>query len=207
MCARVDQRPFVVPGAWRKAFGVNAPEGFQPARSVFPLEAIAAVRVNPDTAARESQIFSWGLNPVWSKDVKFGRRTYNARGETVESLASFKHAFKRRRCIVPAEAFYEWNAKKELYRITRKAGMFAFAGLWEMNKNLNILSCTVITSPPNKLIEQIGHDRSPVILGEEQFEAWLDPALQEVDLLKSFLDPYPGKDLVIEMVQATQKAV
>jgi putative SOS response-associated peptidase YedK len=202
MCAQITQRPRVTPQAWKKVFQVDAPLDFNPERNIFPLEPIAAIRTSPVHGGRESLVFNWGLNPAWSRDPRFGRHTYNARSETVAEKPSFKQAFRKRRCLVPADSFYEWSPEKRLFRISRVGGgQFAFAGLWEWNASLKLLTCTVLTSAPNPLIAAVGHDRTPVILEPGQFEPWLDPRLDEPEVLKTFLEPYQGTDLEIERVE------
>jgi putative SOS response-associated peptidase YedK len=121
----------------------------------------------------------------------------NARAETVDEKASFKHALKKRRCLILADGFYEWKLegnKKVPYRFTLKNEQpFAFAGLWEKwDKNGEpMYTCTIITTKANELIQNV-HDRMPVILPKEAEDIWLDPTIQDHEFLKSLLKPYPA---------------
>ncbi|MGY4689366.1 SOS response-associated peptidase [Salibacterium sp. K-3] len=130
----------------------------------------------------------WGLIPFWAKDKKIGYKMINARAETVAEKGSFKHAFKKRRCIIPADSFYEWqkvDGKKQPYRIHLKnQELFGFAGLWEKWKDKNdedIFSCTIITTQANEFMSEI-HDRMPVILPKEHQQQWMTPANDPEDV-------------------------
>jgi putative SOS response-associated peptidase YedK len=140
------------------------------------------------------------LIPSWSKDDKIAQHTFNARGETVADKPSFRAAFKRRRCIVPASAFFEWRAipgekKKQKLRFTSpEEHPLALAGLWEHWKRPEtgemVETYTVITTEANAFMAPI-HDRMPVILGERDWDAWLDPDTGNPLLLQSMLAPCP----------------
>ena len=136
----------------------------------------------------------WGLVPFWADDPKIGFKTITARVESVTTAPAFREAFKRRRCLVVADGFYEWkklDAKtKQPYRITLKNGeAFRFAGLWEYWKKGEqpIVSCTIVTGPPNELAATI-HDRMPVILPPEHYESWLSGSAG-----KKILQPFPAE--------------
>lgn len=142
------------------------------------------------------QPFRWGLIPFWAKDEKIGFRMINARKETVASKPAFKNAFKKRRCLVPFDGFYEWKRKgkeKIPYRISCKnTEIFSIAGLWEKWKKADgtlIYSFTLLTQDPNAVIAEI-HDRMPAILLPEQEKDWINPALSDEDAL-SLLNPIP----------------
>lgn len=147
----------------------------------------------------------WGLIPSWAKDDKIAQHTFNARGETVAEKPSFRAAFKRRRCLVPASAFFEWQAvpgekKKRKWRFARADGKpLALAGLWERWQHPEsadpVDSFTVITTTANAVLVPI-HDRMPVILGPDDWAAWLDPAANNPLLLESMLQPCPDEWLV-----------
>ncbi len=144
----------------------------------------------------------WGLVPFWAKDAKMGLSTINAKAETVETAPAFREALKHRRCLVPADAFYEWqklDAKnKQPFAIALQSGKpYAFAGLWERWRDPvtgePLLTFTVITTDPNELIESM-HDRMPVIIEERNYERWLDTSDKErlpLDLLR----PYPAEQM------------
>jgi putative SOS response-associated peptidase YedK len=139
----------------------------------------------------------WGLVPYWAKDPRIGLRTINAKAETITAGPAFREAFKYRRCLVPADAFYEWQKidarTKQPFAIAMKDRQpYAFAGLWEKWKDrradFDMLTFTVITTDPNELVEPM-HDRMPVIVPEREYGRWLDVSNTQqlpVDLLRPF---------------------
>jgi len=141
-------------------------------------------------------LYRWGLVPHWAKDIKIGYKMINARAETITEKPSFKNAFKKRRCLVLADGFYEWQKNKDgkiPHRIMLKdKSPFGFAGLWESWKDdqgKELRSFTIITTESNALVKNF-HDRMPVILSPEQKNDWLDFDLQQEKLIK-MLKPYP----------------
>lgn len=144
----------------------------------------------------------WGLIPSWSKDDAIAKHTFNARGETVAEKPSFRTAFKRRRCVVPATAFFEWRVvpgekRKQKLRFSDPAGNpLALAGLWESwqqpGADAVIQTYTIITTTANGLMAPI-HDRMPVVLGETDWDTWLDPEVNNPVLLQSMLQPCPDE--------------
>lgn len=143
--------------------------------------------------------YKWGLIPSWSKDPAVGTRLINARAETVDTKPSFKQALLQRRCLIPADGFYEWKKagrRKIPYRFTLKdGGLFAFAGLWDRWVGPDgqvVNTCTIITTAANPLVEPL-HSRMPVILAKEEEGLWLEESLTHVPLLKSLLKPYPAE--------------
>ncbi len=194
------------------AFGV-APETLTtmppsvPRYNVAPTQPITAIRLNPTSKKRELTFFQWGLVPSWAKDVKMGSRMINARGETVADKPSFRTAFKRRRCIIPADGFYEWqkldNHKQPMYIHPTNNTLFALAGLWEMWRSPDgdsIQSCTIITTAPNELMAPI-HNRMPVILEPEDFDMWLDPGDRPEQGLH-LIRPFPSEKMAAYPVSA-----
>jgi putative SOS response-associated peptidase YedK len=145
---------------------------------------------------RKLEILHWGLIPSWARDPAIGNKMINARAETVPKKPSFRSAFKKRRCLVLADGFYEWQKTddgKQPYHIKMQDDSpFAFAGLWETWKNgEEIRSCTIITTDANDLMSEI-HHRMPVILHPEDYAMWLDPDFDEKEPLTSLLKPYPA---------------
>lgn len=140
--------------------------------NIAPSQDVAAVRLNREGKKRELAMLHWGLVPFWAKDPKIGYRTINARAETLATKPSFRNAFKKRRCLIVADGFYEWqktNGKKQPFLIHMKDDRpFAFAGLWEHWKGDDevIESCTIIVTEANDLMKPI-HDRMPVILSPD----------------------------------------
>ena len=168
----------------------------QPNYNVAPTQEVPAVVAGNGGGERRLEMLRWGLIPSWADDPGIGARMINARSETVAEKPSFRPAFKERRCLIPADGFYEWqktNGGKQPHYIRMKNGRpFAFAGLWESWKGdgNEIRSCTILTTNPNDIAGEI-HNRMPVILPPEGYEVWLDPDVRETDQLLSLLAPYP----------------
>jgi putative SOS response-associated peptidase YedK len=170
---------------------------FIPSYNVAPQTFQPIIRLNRDTGEREIVMMRWGLIPYWSKNAKIGYSTINAKAETVATAPAFREALKHRRCLVPADAFYEWqkiDAKtKQPFAIGMKDGSpYAFAGLWERWRDPAtrepLETFTVITTDPNELLQPL-HDRMPVILEPKDYDRWLqpgDPTHPPVDLLRAF---------------------
>lgn len=143
----------------------------------------------------------WGLIPSWAKDEKIGYKMINARAETAAEKPSFRSAFKKKRCLIPATAFYEWKKgqteKTPMLIHLASDELFAFAGLWESWKSPDgemIHSCTILTTQPNALMAEI-HDRMPVILSKEAESVWLDPGIQDPEVLQELIRPYNAEEL------------
>jgi len=142
-------------------------------------------------------VFRWGLIPSWAKDSTISNKLINARAETIDTKPSFKYSLKTKRCLIPADGFYEWKKEGKIrrpYRIILKNGdLFAFAGLWDTwvsSSGEIINSCTIITTPSNSFLRPF-HDRMPVILSPEQEKGWCDCNFQDVAQLKAMLKPCP----------------
>jgi putative SOS response-associated peptidase YedK len=151
----------------------------------------------------------WGLIPSWAKDPKIGNKLINARAETLAEKPSFRNAFKRRRCLVIADGFYEWQKlekRKQPYYIKMQNGKpFAFAGLWESwqaSPKEAIVSCTIVTTAANSLMKPI-HDRMPVILSLDECDRWLDSSVSEPQVLQSLLKPYNSEAMQAIPVSST----
>lgn len=165
-----------------------------PRYNIAPTQEIPAI-IN--SSGNQLQMLRWGLIPRWAREISIGTKMINARGETLREKPSFRDSLQRRRCLIPADGFYEWQrqgAAKLPYRITLKTGeLFGFAGLWDSWKSPAgevINSCTIITTFPNELLEPI-HDRMPVILPTAAEQIWLDPSITDSLLLGHLLKPYP----------------
>jgi putative SOS response-associated peptidase YedK len=181
-------------------FGISGPPpDLPPSYNVAPTQNIATIVESDDT--RRLELMRWGLIPSWADDPEIGSRMINARSETVAEKPSFRAAFKKRRCLVPADGFYEWrklDGGKQPHHIRVRDGRpFAFAGLWEVwrpEDGPEVRSCTILTTEANELISPI-HGRMPVILPPESYELWLDPGVEERDPLTDLLRPYPAEDM------------
>ena len=169
--------------------------------NIAPSEALATVRVPEGKAQRELTFLRWGLIPPWADDPAIGNRMINARAETAATSPAFRGAFRRRRCLVPADGFYEWQRvgrRKQPYYIHMRDGSpFAFAGLWEHWKGPEgqvVESCTLITTEPSDLVRQV-HDRMPVILAPRDYDLWLDPEVRDAEQLRALLHAYPAEQM------------
>jgi len=176
----------------------------KPRYNITPSSSVLIVRHDENTG-RAADLYRWGLIPGWAKDPAIGNKLANARGETVAEKPSFRSAFKRWRCLIPASGFYEWKAvagrKQPYYIHPAGAELFAFAGLTERWNGPDgpVHTCAIITTGANELMRGI-HDRMPVILAPEDHAAWLDPGNQATDTLKALLKPCPAGMLAVHPV-------
>lgn len=189
--------------ALRRLFRYSGPaRNLRPRYNIAPGQDVPAVR--PDgRGGRELVMLRWGLVPSWAKDSATGNRLINARAETVATRPAFRAAFARRRCLIPASAFYEWRAAARPAKNTgrqpwavalRGRATFAFAGLWERWKSGAgdaLESCAIIVTDANERLRGI-HDRMPVILAPEEYQAWLDAVGTAPAMAARLLDPYPA---------------
>ena len=161
-------------------FGVTGTPEIKPRFNIAPTQSIAAVRVGAENS-RELALLRWGLVPFWAKDPSIGNRMINARAETVAEKPSFRAAYRRRRCLILADGFYEWRKEGDVktpYYISLASGEpFAFAGLWEnwhaKDSDESLQSAAIITTAANDFMSQI-HQRMPVVLEKAPAERWLD---------------------------------
>lgn len=176
----------------------NLPEipSMRPRYNIAPTQPVAAVRMARETVNREMVLLRWGLIPFWAKDPGIGARMINARSETAAEKPSFRAAFRRRRCLVLADGFYEWqkveSGKQPHYVRMANGRPFAFAGLWEHWKGPDesvIQSCTLLTTEPNELLRPV-HNRMPVILDARDYDLWLDLEVQDVEKVQPLLRPF-----------------
>jgi putative SOS response-associated peptidase YedK len=180
-----------------------SPVEWTPRYNVAPGQTIAAVVRNTahqDTERRVRRLLPlrWGLIPAWAKDAKIGYKSINARAESAADRPAFREAMRRRRCLIPADGFYEWKRagkEKVPYCFTlADDAVFGFAGLWERWRSPQgeaVESCTILTTEANVLVRDV-HDRMPVILEPDAYDLWLDPGLSRVPELKPLLKPYAG---------------
>jgi putative SOS response-associated peptidase YedK len=170
--------------------------------NVAPTQSVPAVREKAEGKGRELVMLKWGLIPGWAKDPAIGYRMINARADTVSQKPSYRSAFRRRRCLLAADGFYEWQKTNEKKKQPFFIGMkdespFAFAGMWEHWVNPEgepVESCAIITTDANELVKEI-HDRMPVILPRKNYQVWLDPEVQDTEKLQKLLVQYPAKEM------------
>jgi putative SOS response-associated peptidase YedK len=202
MCGRFAQRkPSKVIA---KTFNVEVPE-LEPRFNLAPTQDVLVVRENSD--GREAVLLKWGLIPSWARDPSKGVGLFNARCETVAEKPSFRDSFRRRRCLIPADGFYEWrragSAKRPYFFEMRDESPFAFAGLWERweREGEAIETCAILTTTANETVAPI-HDRMPVILDSEDSALWLDEDLRTLSQKKGLLRPYPASAMISRPVSA-----
>jgi len=184
--------------ALREAFRFSGPPiNLAPRYNAAPTQDLPIVRLSADGSERQLAVLRWGLVPSWATDPAIGNRLINARAETVAEKPSFRSAFRSRRCLVPADGFYEWRkigGHKQPYRICRPDGApFAFAGLWERwasEQATPLETFTILTTEATAELSPI-HGRMPVILPTASYDAWLNPNMRRADLT-ALLTPYPG---------------
>ncbi len=185
-----------------KQFQLQDPPLFTTRYNIAPSQSVAAIRINPDSSTRACVMLRWGLIPSWAKDPKIGTQCINAKAETVAEKPAFRAAFKKRRCLVIADGFYEWQRqgtrKQPMWIGLKTKKPFAFAGLWEHWQPIEgaaLETCTIITTEANDFMQLI-HTRMPVILPPSSYDHWLDPGFADVAALNSFLRPCPSEDLM-----------
>jgi putative SOS response-associated peptidase YedK len=184
-----------------RQFNLSAQEEWQlPLRyNIAPTQDVAVI-VETE-AGRKLEMMRWGLIPSWSKDPKSGPPLFNARSETAAEKPAFRSAMRHRRCLIPADGFYEWKkeGKQKLPFYIRRPDEqpLAFAGLWEQWHDTR--SCTILTTSANELMKPL-HDRMPVILSANDYDVWLDRELSDPDKLSYLFDPLPSDELTANPV-------
>jgi putative SOS response-associated peptidase YedK len=182
--------------------------------NIAPTDEVATIRQDRHGPKRIFAKMRWGLIPYWAKDKSFGAKAINAVSETAAEKPAFKESMKKRRCLVPADGFYEWKKigpkKKQPFNIGMKDdGLFAFAGLWDRWKDSDgkvIESCTILTTEANPLLKDI-HDRMPVIIEKDDYDLWLDPGMPDPAKLTDLLKPFDSHKMRVYPVSATVSSV
>ena len=171
-------------------------EDWNPRYNIAPTQLVPVIRQNPKEPIRELSLLRWGLIPSWANDSSGAARMINARSETVGSKPAFRDALKFRRCLIPADGFYEWErvgkTKQPYCFEVGGAELFAFAGMWDRWKDPSrnwVKTCTILTTTPNAVTSAI-HDRMPVILDPDSYDLWLDPGMQDASEASEMLKPY-----------------
>lgn len=178
-------------------FEAPDPDPLRPRYNIAPTQSVAVIRLNQSGAHRELAMMHWGLIPSWADSPSIGNRLINARSESAGDRPAFRGAFRKRRCLIPADGFYEWmktERGKQPYYIHRTDGRpFAFAGLWECwradQETEPVESCTILTTPANAVVAPI-HNRMPAMLEKSDFARWLDPGDDDPSTLHELLRPF-----------------
>jgi putative SOS response-associated peptidase YedK len=209
MCGRYElhSNPAVI----ALQFGLAHPPDVHPRYNIAPMTDVPVVRVNA-RGERELVRMRWGLVPRWAKDPAIGNKMINARGETIAEKPSFRTAYRRHRCLLPANGFYEWQTlpgigtpdhprKQPMHIGMKDDAPFGFAGLaerWLSPEGEVLDTCTIVTTDANPLLRTV-HDRMPVIIAPEQYGRWLDPAHADV---ADLVAPYPAEAMTYYPVSA-----
>jgi putative SOS response-associated peptidase YedK len=203
MCGRFVQ--YSHPEVYASQFNLDTLCEASPRYNVAPTQSVLAIRRGDEDKLALVRL-RWGLLPAWSKGPDSRYSMINARAETVDTKPAYRNAFKHRRCLIPAEGFYEWKAGKDGKTpfLIRKENdePFAMAGLWERwhgGERKTIESCSIIVTDANGLVKEI-HDRMPVILGPEDYTAWLDPDNRDADALRALLKPVDPAQWTMHLV-------
>lgn len=211
MCGRYELHSH--PAAIALAFGLAHPPDVHARYNIAPSTDVPIVRVNAE-GQRELVRMRWGLVPRWAKDPGIGARMINARGETLADKPSFRTAYRRHRCLLPANGFYEWMtvgsgeaARKEPQHVGMADGsLFGFGGLYErwLSADGDVLdTCTIVTTEANALLKPV-HDRMPMIVAPQDYARWLDPANADV---ADLITPYPSGAMAYYPVSARVNSV
>jgi putative SOS response-associated peptidase YedK len=172
-----------------------------PRYNIAPTQPIPVIRQHPKEPIRQLSLMRWGLIPSWAKNSSAAASMINARAETAATKPAFRDALKSRRCLMPADGFYEWSrtgkAKQPYCFEVNEGKLFAFAGLWERWKDPSgqwVKSCSILTTTPNAVTSAV-HDRMPVILHPDSYDLWLDPGMQNVGAVSELLNPYDPRQM------------
>jgi putative SOS response-associated peptidase YedK len=195
MCGRyrLSQRKQIIEEHFDSVSGL---EDWTPRYNIAPTQPVPVIRQHPKEPSRVLSLMRWGLIPSWAKDASGAAGMINARSETAATKPAFHDPLKSRRCLVPADAFYEWRrtgvAKQPFCFEVNDGELFAFAGLWDRWRDPTgqwIRSCTILTTTPNAVTASV-HDRMPVILDSHKYDLWLDPGMTNVEAVSDLLKPF-----------------
>jgi putative SOS response-associated peptidase YedK len=199
MCGRFSQAQ--IAELDREVFKLLSSPALPPRYNVAPTQEVAVVRQPGEPTERSLDLLRWGLIPHWAKDPTIGTRMINARAESVADKPAFRDSFRERRCLVPADGFYEWaktkHGKQPYYVRVLGGGLFAFAGLWDRWRDPAgevRETFTIITTEPNELLRPV-HNRMPAILAPEDYDSWLAPEPTDATDLTELLRPYPTEQM------------
>lgn len=176
-------------------------EDWSPRYNIAPSQPIPVIRQSPKEPVRELTLMKWGLIPRWAKDPSIAMSTINAKSETAALKPAFRDPLKLRRCLIPADGFYEWRrmgkTKQPFCFEVNHGELFAFAGLWDGWKDSNgrwVKTCSILTTIPNAVTSTV-HDRMPVILDPGSYDRWLDPKMQNAGAISKLLKRYDARPM------------
>jgi len=197
MCGRyrLSRRKQII----EERFASSTDEDWSPRYNIAPTQPVPVIRQNPKEPIRKLSLMRWGLVPSWAKDLSGAAKLINARSETAAVKPSFCDALKSRRCLIPADGFYEWQklgkAKQPFCFEVGEGELFAFAGLWDRWKDAGgntVETCSILTTTPNAVASAV-HDRMPVILDPDTYDLWLDPGMKDVVAASELLKPFDAR--------------
>ncbi|PSB05241.1 SOS response-associated peptidase [Merismopedia glauca] len=204
MCGRYAQ--FHADSEIANLFQIEEITELKPRYNIAPTQQVATISLERESGDRQLKFRQWGLIPSWAKDATISAKLINARAETVAEKPSFRTAFRRRRCLIIADGFYEWQkvgqTKQPFYIHLKNERTFAFAGLWEAWKNPQnemLETCTILTTTANEVVAPI-HERMPVILAQENYDLWLDCQEDNLEKLPEILRPVPDGEITAKPV-------
>ena len=176
-------------------------DDWSPRYNIAPTQSVPVIRQHPKESVRQISIMRWGLIPNWAKDPSIAAGTINAKSETAATRPAFRDPLKLRRCLIPADGFYEWQrtgrSKQPYCFEVNQAALFAFAGLWDGWKNAEgqwIKTCSILTTTPNAVTSAV-HNRMPAILDRATYDLWLDPDMTSVQVISELLKPYDSNPM------------
>ena len=180
---------------------VSGDEDWKPRYNIAPTQFVPVVRQHPKEPIRQLSLMRWGLIPSWARKPLIATNTINAKSETAATKPAFRDPLRFRRCLIPADGFYEWQrtdkTKQPFCFEVNDGELFAFAGLWDGWKDTNgrwIKTCSILTTTPNALTSAV-HDRMPVILDPDSYNVWLDPGIQNAAAVSELLRPYDARNM------------
>jgi putative SOS response-associated peptidase YedK len=198
MCGRyrLSRRKQIIEGHFDS---VPWEDNWKPRYNIAPTQPVPVIRQNPKQPVRQLSLMKWGLIPNWAKDPSIATGTINAKSETAATKPAFRDPLKSRRCLIPADGFYEWartgKSKQPFCFEVDNGRLFAFAGLWERWRDPSgqwVKSCSILTTTPNAVTSAV-HDRMPVILAPDSYDLWLGPGMQNVAAISELLKPYDAR--------------
>jgi len=174
-------------------------DDWSPRYNIAPTQPVPVIRQHPKESIRQISMMRWGLIPNWAKTPSIATNTINAKSETAATKPAFRDPLKFRRCLIPADGFYDWKkagtSKQPFCFEVHDGELFAFAGLWDGWKDSTgnwIRTCSIFTTTPNAVTSAV-HDRTPVILEPDSYDLWLDPGMQNVAAASELLKPYDAR--------------